>query len=204
MYSLRCLSGFPCLPRFLIIPRRQYHGELVRRLIRPLLFNHLHQFLVENIVACWVEVEAYTSVSMRLKTRIPCRCRTIVHEFHQGVVLRDVQRPRQLITELPSVCLEVRLRHEGFPKIHDGKVELSAKLDNCIGICFGCTCQARDASISIGLVSWPPKMLVDWGRSNQDDTRPVSFDLRMKDNVFQVLDELIERNVLFVRRVWQG
>jgi len=45
-------------------------------------------------------------------------------------------------------------------------------------------------------------MLVDWGRSNQDDTRVVSFDLWMENDVLEVLNKLVERNVLLVRRIW--
>lgn len=58
--NLLCLvSLLPCFPGFGILPVRQRHGQLLRRLVRPSLSNQLHDLLEQHIVACRTKVDAY-------------------------------------------------------------------------------------------------------------------------------------------------
>jgi hypothetical protein len=84
-----------------------------------------------------------------------------------------------MIADLPGIDLEVGLPHEGFPEVDDGKIELSAELDDCISIHLGRACQSRHAGVSTRLISGPPKVFVNWGSCNQDDSRVVGPYLRM-------------------------
>jgi hypothetical protein len=108
-----------------------------------------------------------------------------------------------MISHFPGIDLEVGLRHESLPEVDDGKIELRAELDDSISIHLGRACHTRDTGVSTRLVPRPPEMFVDRGRGDQNDARVVGPYLWMGNDRLQVGYELIEWNVLLVRRIWQ-
>lgn len=111
---------------------------------------------------------------------------TIVHEFYQGIVWLNTQRPGQWVSKLPCIQPEVGLFHELFPKVHHRDTKSCANFAYTVGIFLGCAGHTSGTWISDELIFCPRHMLVDWWRRHQNNPRVVSRDLAMGDDFLDV------------------